>query len=197
MDKNVKPYKQKGDTCAIVCMLMVLEYYKKIEKINWYEERRLYRIYGSKYMNGTPFSAIAYHMSKNGLTTTIYHEDNNLFNNNKNIMDKNLFDLAMNEYKEYLTYAKKEGTRILNGIKIDVNILKEELKKGSLIILAGSIKNIYHAILLTGYDNENFNVCDPLYKTKQTRTYDEIEQFMNTDIGKWLIAINKKYLKDK
>ena len=197
MDKNVKPYKQKGDTCAIVCMLMVLEFYKKIEKINWYEERRLYRIYGSKYMNGTPFSAIAYHMSKNGLTTTIYHEDNNLFNNNKNIMDKNLFDLAMNEYKEYLTYAKKEGTRILNGIKIDVNILKEELKKGSLIILAGSIKNIYPAILLTGYDNENFNVCDPLYKTKQTRTYDEIEQFMNTDIGKWLIAINKKYLKDK
>ena len=190
MDKNVKPYKQKGDTCAIVCMLMVLEYYKKIEKINWYEERRLYRIYGSKYMNGTSFSAIAYHMSKNGLTTTIYHEDNNLFNNNKNIMDKNLFDLAMNEYKEYLTYAKKEGTRILNGIKIDVNILKEELKKGSLIILAGSIKNIYHAILLTGYDNENFKVCDPLYKTKQIRTYNEIDKFMSTNIGKWFIAVN-------
>ena len=190
MEKNVKPYKQKGDTCAIVCMLMVLEYYKKIEKINWYEERRLYRIYGSKYMSGTPFSAIAYHMSKNGLTTTIYHEDNNLFNNNKNIMDKNLFDLAMNEYKEYLTYAEKEGTRILNGIKIDVNILKEKLQEGNLIILAGSIKNIYHAILLTGYDNENFKVCDPLYKTKQTRTYNEIEQFINTDIGKWFIAVN-------
>ena len=146
MDKNVKPYKQKGDTCAVVCMLMVLEYYKKIEKINWYDERRLYRIYGSKYMNGTPFSAIAYHLSKNGLNTTIYHEDKNLFNNNKNIINKNLFNLAMNEYKEYLTYAEKEGTRILKGINIDVNILKEELKKGSLIILAGSIKNIYHAI---------------------------------------------------
>ena len=193
MDKNVKPYKQKGDTCAIVCMLMVLEYYKKIEKINWYEERRLYRIYGSKYMSGTPFSAIAYHMSKNGLNTTIYHEDKNLFNNNKNVMDKNLFDLAMNEYKEYLIYAEKEGTRILNGIKIDVNILKEKLQEGNLIILAGSIKNIYHAILLTGYDNENFKVCDPLYKTKQTRTYNEIEQFINTDIGKWFIAVNNNY----
>ena len=193
MDKNVKPYKQKGDTCAIVCMLMVLEYYKKIEKINWYEERRLYRIYGSKYMSGTPFSAIAYHMSRNGLNTTIYHEDKNLFNNNKNVMDKNLFDLAMNEYKEYLTYAEKEGTRILNGIKIDVNILKEKLQEGNLIILAGSIKNIYHAILLTGYDNENFKVCDPLYKTKQTRTYNEIEQFINTDIGKWFIAVNNNY----
>ena len=193
MDKNVKPYKQKGDTCAIVCMLMVLEYYKKIEKINWYEERRLYRIYGSKYMSGTPFSAIAYHMSKNGLNTTIYHEDKNLFNNNKNVMDKNLFDLAMNEYKEYLTYAEKEGTRILNGIKIDVNILKEKLQEGNLIILAGSIENIYHAILLTGYDNENFKVCDPLYKTKQTRTYNEIEQFINTDIGKWFIAVSNNY----
>ena len=193
MEKNVKPYKQKGDTCAIVCMLMVLEYYKKIEKINWYEERRLYRIYGSKYMSGTPFSAIAYHMSKNELNTTIYHEDKNLFNNNKNVMDKNLFDLAMNEYKEYLTYAEKEGTRILNGIKIDVNILKEKLQEGNLIILAGSIKNIYHAILLTGYDNENFKVCDPLYKTKQTRTYNEIEQFINTDIGKWFIAVNNNY----
>ncbi len=193
MDKNVKPYKQKGDTCAIVCMLMVLEYYKKIEKINWYEERRLYRIYGSKYMSGTPFSAIAYHMSKNGLNTTIYHEDKNLFNNNKNVMDKNLFDLAMKEYKEYLNFAEKEGTRILNGIKIDVNILKEKLQEGNLIILAGSIENIYHAILLTGYDNENFKVCDPLYKTKQTRTYNEIEQFINTDIGKWFIAVNNNY----
>ena len=193
MDKNVKPYKQKGDTCAIVCMLMVLEYYKKIEKINWYDERRLYRIYGSKYMSGTPFSAIAYHMSKNGLNTTIYHEDKNLFNNNKNIMDMNIFNLAMNEYKEYLTYAEKEGTRILNGIKIDVNILKEKLQEGNLIILAGSIKNIYHAILLTGYDKENFKVCDPLYKTKQTRTYNEIEQFINTDIGKWFIAVNNNY----
>lgn len=192
MDKNVKPYKQKGDTCAIVCMLMVLEFYKKIEKVNWYDERRLYRIYGSKYMSGTPFSAIAYHMSKNGLNTTIYHEDKNLFNNNKNIMDMNIFNLAMNEYKEYLTYAEKEGTRILKGINIDVNILKEELKKGSLIILAGSIKKSYHAILLTGYDNENFKVCDPLYKTKQTRTYNEIEQFMSTNIGKWFIAVNDK-----
>ena len=193
MDKNVKPYKQKGDTCAIVCMLMVLEYYKKIEKINWYEERRLYRIYGSKYMSGTPFSAIAYHMSKNGLNTTIYHEDKNLFNNNKNVMDKNLFDLAMNEYKEYLIYAEKEGTRILNGIKIDVNILKEKLQESNLIILAGCVKKSYHAILLTGYDNENFKVCDPLYKTKQTRTYNEIEQFINTDIGKWFIAVSNNY----
>ena len=67
MDKDVHPYKQRKDTCAIACMLMVLEYYKVIEKANWYDEKRYYRLYGSKYVVGTPFSALAYHFSKNGL----------------------------------------------------------------------------------------------------------------------------------
>lgn len=55
MDKNVRAYKQRGDTCAIVCMMMILGYYKIIPKVNWYDERRLYRIYGSKYMPGHHF----------------------------------------------------------------------------------------------------------------------------------------------
>ena len=55
MDKNVRPYKQRGDTCAIVCMLMVLECFKIIEKASWNEERMLYKKYGSKYMKGTMF----------------------------------------------------------------------------------------------------------------------------------------------
>ena len=65
MGKEIRPYKQRENTCAIVCMMMVLEHYKIIPKANWYDERRLYKIYKSKYINGTPFSAIAYHMSKN------------------------------------------------------------------------------------------------------------------------------------
>ena len=81
MEKDVKPYKQRGNTCAIVCMMMVLEYYDIIEKANWYDERKLYKKYGSKYINGTPFSALAFHLAKKGLDTTIYHEDQNLFKN--------------------------------------------------------------------------------------------------------------------
>ena len=37
MIKEIKPYKQRGDTCAICCLMMVLEYYGKIEKANWYD----------------------------------------------------------------------------------------------------------------------------------------------------------------
>lgn len=192
MDKNVIPYKQRGDTCAIVCMMMVLEYYKIIDKANWYDERRLYKIYGSKYMNGTPFSALAYHMSKNGLNTTIYHADKNLFNNNCETLAKEDFELAMKEYKENLNYAEQNGTKVVNGIDININILKEKLQEGNLVILAGEVFGGYHAILLTGYDDKGFIVCDPLYKDKQRRTFNEIEEYMNTNIGKWFITVNDK-----
>ena len=192
MDKNVRPYKQRGDTCAVVCMLMVLEYYKIISKANWYDERRLYRIYCSKYMIGTPFSALAYYMSKNGLNTTIFHESQELFKNDKGLIDQDNFKLAMDEYKEYLNYAENNGTKIVNGIAITIDVLKRELQNGDLVILAGELSGTYHAILLTGYNQDGFKVCDPLYKAKQNRTFDEIEKFMNTSIGKWFISVNDK-----
>lgn len=192
MDRNVRPYKQRGDTCAITCMMMVLEYYKIIEKANWYDERRLYKIYGSKYMSGTPFSALAFHMAKNGLDTTIYHENIDLFSNEKGMLNNTDFELTMKEYKKYLVFAEKRGAKILNGINITTDLLKEKLKEGKLVILAGEIYDCYHAILLTCYDEKVFKICDPLYKTKQTRTFDEIEKFMNTNILKWFIAVDDK-----
>lgn len=192
MDKNVSSYKQKGDTCAIVCMLMILEYFKVIPKANWYDERRLYRLYKSKYMNGTPFSALAFYMSKNGLKTTIYHENKELFNNVQRAIDEDTFKLAMDEYKKYLKYAENNGTKIVNGINITIDVLKQNLQNGNLVILAGEVSGIYHTILLTGYNKNNFKVCDPLYKTKQNKTFEELEKFMNTSIGKWFISVNKK-----
>lgn len=192
MDKNVRPYKQRGDTCAIVCMMMVLEYYKVIPKANWYDERRLYRIFGSKYMSGTPFSALAFYMAKNGLETTIYHENKELFKNDQGTINSDNFELAMSEYKEYLNYAENKGAKVVNGVNITINLLKQKLQDGNLVILAGEIPGGYHAVLLTGYDEYGFKVCDPLYKTKQNRTFNEIENFMNTSIGKWFISVNDK-----
>ena len=192
MNKNVRPYKQRGDTCAIVCMMMVLEYYKIMEKSNWYDERRYHKIYRSQYMAGTPFSALAYHFSKNGLNATIYHSDKYLFNNDKGILDDEIFKCAMEEYKEYLNKAKLKGTKIINGVDISSQLLKEKIGEGNLIILAGEILGRYHAILLCGYQDNCFIVCDPLYKNKQIRTEAEIDRFMNTSIGKWFIEVNDK-----
>lgn len=192
MDKNIRPYKQRGDTCAIACMMMVLEYYKVISKANWYDERRLYRLYRSKYMNGTPFSALAFYMAKNGLDTTIYHESINLFENNQGDFRDDVFSLAMEEYKEYLKYAENNGVKVLNGVDITINTLMKILQNDNLIILAGEVPGGYHAILLTGYDQDGFKVCDPLYREKHNKTFEEIGKFMSTSIGKWFISVNNK-----
>ncbi|MBQ4634137.1 MAG: C39 family peptidase [Bacilli bacterium] len=190
MDKDIKPYRQRGATCAVACMLMVLEYYKIISKANWYDERRFYRIYGSKNMDGTPFSALAYHFSKNGLNTSLYHSEESLFHNKNNAFRNKEFEYLMAEYKEHLEHAIKSGTNVVNGIDIKAKLLKQKLEEGNIIILAGQIGEIYHAILLSGYEDDKFIVCDPLYRQKQIKTFAEIEQFMNTNIGKWFVTVN-------
>lgn len=192
MDKNIRPYKQRGNTCAIACLMMVLEYYHIIEKANWHDEKRLYKIYGSKYLEGTPFSALAFHLSKNGLNVTLYHSDKNLFNNKKKILSDSDFNLAMEEYKIYLERAKEKGTKIVNGIDINSDLLKKELKQGNIIILAGNLNGILHAILISGYENNHFIICNPLYKEKQLKTKEELEKFMDTFLGKWFIAVSDK-----
>ena len=159
MAKDIKLYKQRGDTCAIVCMLMVLEYYEIISKINWYDERKYYRIYHSHYTKGTPFSAIAYHLAKNGLEVTIYHSDKNLFSNTKNIFDEYTFNNLLSEYKFFLN----------NALELQ--------------------NSIFHAVLLCGYNADYFEVCDPMYKEKQFKSMKEIDDLMNTSIGKWFIAV--------
>lgn len=192
MDKNVRIYKQRGDTCAIACMMMALEYFGVMEKANWYDEKRYYRIYGSKYMSGTPFSALAFHFSKNGLDTSLYHEDLNLFNNNKGALSKEDFQFAISEYTEMLDRAKMTGANIINGIKINSQLIRKELEKGNIVIVAGEIPGAYHAVLISGYNDDKFIVCDPLFKTKQIKTQEELDTFMNTSIGKWFISVNNK-----
>lgn len=188
MEKDVKPYKQNGMTCAIVCMLMALEYYKIIPKANYLYEQKYYRIYRSKYMDGTPFAALAWHLSKNNLDVEIFHSEKKLFKNNGNFSNE-IFDNLIKEYKSFLDYSKEKGAKLNNGIDINCDILKEKLNENNLIILAGQIGEYLHAILLCGYDDNNFIVCDPMYKRKQVKSFKEVEEFMNTNIGKWFIAV--------
>lgn len=190
MEKNIRMYRQRGDTCAIACMMMVLEYYGIIEKATWYDERRFYKIYGSKYIPGTPFSAVAYHFAKNGLLPSVYHEDKNLFCNDEHILDEEEFKLALEEYKEFLERAVANGAKVVSGIEINTSLIKAKLREENMIILAGRIPGGYHAILIVDYNNDKFVVYDPLYKNEQFRTEQELSVFMNTNIGKWLICVH-------
>ena len=112
-----------------------------------------------------------------------------MFKNN-NYFDNKLFNNLMEEYNSYINAALEEGAELENGTIINVNLLKEYLNNDNLIILAGQVNNILHSILLIGYENNRFIVCDPLFKEIQYRTSNEIELFMNTPIGKWCIIIS-------
>lgn len=191
MGKDIKLYKQRGNTCTICCMLMALNYYNLIDKINWYDERRLYSIYKSKYIDGVLFSAILYHLSKKNLVVSIYHSENNLFKNN-NVFDDEIFNLLLNEYNEFLSIAIRSGAKVYNGVNINVQLLKEKLFDNNLIILAGKVNDEFHSILLSDWYDNKFVVYDPLCNDVKLLSFNEINDFMSTDIGKWFIVINDK-----
>lgn len=189
MDKDINFYKQNGNTCAIACMLMILEYYKIIPKANYLYEKKYYKSYHSKYTEGTPFSALAWHFAKNGLCTEIIHSEEEFFTNKNNVFEKETYENLLKEYIEFLNYASKLDAVIKNGVEINNDFLKKQLEDDKLIILAGQVNNILHAILLCGYTNDAFIVCDPLYKQKRNITFKEIDNFMNTSIGKWCVTV--------
>jgi len=192
MIKNINPYKQHGMTCAIACMLMVLEYYKIIPKANYLYEQKYFKSYHSRYTDGTPFSALAWHFTKNGLYTEIVHSEKEIFTNKNNVFPQEVYNDLIDEYQNYLKYAKEKDAIITNGIDIDSMFLKRKLEEDKLIILAGQIDNILHAILICGCDENNFIICDPLFKQKQIRSFNDIDKFMETSIGKWCVIVSKK-----
>ena len=47
-------------------------------------------------------------MSKKGLNVTIYHENIDLFKKDQDVINELDFELAMDEYKQYLQFAEKK-----------------------------------------------------------------------------------------
>lgn len=192
MEKDVRPYKQRGMTCAIACMIMVLEYYKIIPKADWVYERKYYKAYHSHHIDGTPFSALAWHFAKNNLDTEIIHSEENIFNNSANVLSEKDFKDAMNEYSGYLGGAINKGAKVSNGCDITCDSIKEKIEDGKMVILAGQTNEYLHAILVCGYSDNKFIVCDPLYKQKKRLTHEEITNYMNTPLGKWCVVVGEK-----
>lgn len=59
-------------------------------------------------------------------------------------------------------------------------------------MLAGKVDNVYHSILLTEFVDNGFIVHDPLNKDKKLMSYNEIDKYMSTNIGKWFFVVNDK-----
>ena len=186
---HIKPYQQHRSNCAIACMLMTLEYYQIIPKANYFYEREYERRYHSRYMDGTPFSAIAYHLSKNHLNVQLIHSEKEYFTNQAHFLPEPVFQNTMQEYQSYLNGVIEMGGKVKTGVDLTVSFLKEQLQNGYLIISAGMVGKVLHAILICGYDFDKFIICDPLYRKRQIKSQEELETFMSTPIGKWCILV--------
>ncbi len=192
MTKEIRLYQQRRDTCAIACMLMVLEYYDFIPKATWVWEKKYDRSYRSKYMTGTPLSAVAWHFAKNGLKTKIIHSEEQFFHNQNHFLEDYTYSSAVTEYCSFLKMASQYGVEVQTGVALDSQLLEKELKEGNLVILAGQRGKFLHAVLLGDILDQKILVFDPLEKIPRWQTKEQLENFMNTPIGKWCVCVRKE-----
>lgn len=191
MCKNVNTYRQTDDTCAIVCMMSILEYYDKIKDMNRKQEIDFYKQLKSEVLIGTPFSSIAEYLVNNDFDIEIIHSDNNLFHNN-NYLTEEVFNLGLNEYKLYLDKAINNGAKLTTGCELAPDLIRHKLKENKFVMLAGNHGIYLHSILVCGYENESFIVFDPSTGQKEFKTPNEIFKYLRTPIGEWGLAINHK-----
>ena len=175
-----------------MCLLMILDYYKVIPKINWYDERQYYKRLKSLYIEGTPLSAVAMVLAQSNLETILLHSDKDYFSNKNHYLDDYTYNNSMKEYKMFVDSAKKSGATIKNEALINSDKIKEFLDEDYLITLSGTSGISLHAVLVVGYDKETFCICNPLFKEKQHISKKELNEYMETPIGKWCILVKEK-----
>lgn len=199
MRKKIRFYKQHTlETCGPACMLMLLDLYRKIEYPTPKQEMKLYSLYRSKAFRGVNGAAIANCLSKNNLAVHLVHSSSQMMDNREEYFPENLFAKLLTEYQAEIEKCA-DRIRISTGADITCTTLRQELDADRQVILEtiipgdadGIHDHVLHWILLYGYEGDFFLACDPLSeKIKMTAT--ELEEYMDTPIGKIYIAVGKK-----
>ena len=179
MCKDIKLYRQHGPTCAIASSMMLMNYYGVMDNCNRLIERELYRKYKSKLIDGAHFSGIAHYLQKNGIDVKLLHSESVYFSNNK-------------EYIPDMEFIENSNVETFCNVNINPDSIHKALENGKVIMLAGNTGKELHSILVCGYNNNQFFICDPLMKEKKLITCEELEKYMDTPIGKWCIVSEKK-----
>ena len=198
MRKKLRFYKQHSmGTCGPACMLMLLDLYGKIEYPTPKQEMKLYSLYRSKAFKGVNGAAIANCLSKNGLNVHLANSSAEMIDNRGGYFADELYAALLEEYRAEI--ARCDGKiDISAGVGITCDTLRQELEAGKQIILetiipgdADGIHNhVLHWVVVYGYEDDLFSVCDPL-SSKIKLTTKELEGYMDTPIGKIYIAVGQ------
>ncbi|PZM86766.1 MAG: hypothetical protein DLD55_04755 [candidate division SR1 bacterium] len=190
----VNEYLQTALTCSAACLLSVLNYFKNTS-LSSEKESEIAEASKSEFIDGQHFSGIGNYALCEGLDVSLIHGDINLFSNPG--ISQGLFDVLMYEYNCYLDKFIKNGG-VLEIENVNTEKILMELQKGKLILLAGKYGQVLHSILVYGYDQERklFHIMDPL-KGKGIMTNDEVNEYVLTDIGSWMLSVSLPVIKDE
>lgn len=190
-EKKVIPYQQTSDTCGASSLMMALNYFGKSD-LSRKKEDYFHLRSKSNYLEGNHFSALAKEAAHSGLETVLVHSEPMMFKN-EGMFNDDFFKILMKEYEGFLIGAKKMGAKVMNGKVINYKSIKSYLENDYLVLLAGRLGNVLHAVLAVGYNQEGIIICDPLSGKKEIWSDDDVRGFIETPIGKWSLAIRKNH----
>ena len=199
MRKKIRFFKQHTmETCGAACMLMLLDYYRKVEYPTPKQERKLYSLYRSRVFRGMNGASIANSLSKNGLAVSLIHSSQDLMENRDGYFDRELYEALLAEYREDAAKCQ-DRVRLTTGAEITCDDYRRELDAGKLLlvqcIVPGNADGIHdhtlHWVVVYGYEEGAFLVCDPL-SSKLRIPQKAMETYMDTPIGRICIVVGQE-----
>ena len=199
MRKKIRFFKQHTmETCGAACILMILDLYRKVEYPTQKQEMKLYSLYRSKAFKGVNAAAIANCLSRNGLAVHMIHSSTKLMDNRDGYFSEELYDALVEEFRSEKEKCE-EKIQLTAGTEITCADLRRELDSGRQIILQcivpgnadGMHDHVLHWIVVYGYEEDEFWVCDPLSSKIRIRE-DALENYMDTPIGRICVVTGEK-----
>ncbi len=199
MRKKLRFYRQHTDfTCGPACILMLLDYYEKILYPTEGLEKSIYDAYKSERYGSVDGAAIARHLAKNRLMTTIYHSSEKGMDNKNGYFNEEIYENLLSTYYMHLEKSKGEVSTV-HTETINCDFLRSLLEQKYQIVLEcfvdgnvdGVHEKVLHWILIYGYENGEFLVANPSSTKKSRYCDEEMEEYMNTPIGKMVVAVKE------
>ena len=199
MRKKLRLYRQTWDeTCGPACILMLLDYYKIITYPTKRAEKEIYDAYETDVYPGMNGAAVARHLAQRGLKPTIYYSSENGMDNKERYFEEGIYQGLLLEYHTQIEKANGK-VKTVHTQKIDCDFLREQLKQGCQIILEcfvegnadGIHEKVLHWVVVYGYQDGEFLVADPAAVRKRRIPDAEMEEYMETPIGRMAIAVKE------
>lgn len=190
MDRQVTPFSQHGLTCSAACLTMIAAHFG-LAKLSEEFEEEVVEASKSNLTIGQHYSGVAAKAVSLGLEIVLVHSASQMFDNSQRWLPAGLFESLMTEYRSYLKEIEGHWlARIECNARLAPEDLRSYLEDGYLVMVAGVISGeILHSILLTGYNSEGYLVIDPIGGRKRQMRDRELGTFMDTKIGRWIMAI--------